>query len=903
MAGGDHQDDGELTPEGIRHAVTVADMGRILRQLRRRDARSRGDSQLTYRELAAKTGWAHGVIGDYFSGRTLPPTDRFDVLVSLLGATQHELGGLATARDRVEEKKRHSKHSSGTRKAAPDQLPAPANGFVGRDDLLAQADEFLSDGAAHTGTRIMIFCGTAGVGKTALALQWARRIESGFPDGSLYVDLRGFGGGEPVPPEAALIGFLRCLGAADHELAAGTAELAARFRSLVTGRRMIIMLDNARSAEQVRPLLPGTASSLVLVTSRDHLAGLVARDGAVRFMVPLLPAQDALRLLANLTGKLAAQDPAADEALIDRCARLPLALRIAAELATRHPSAGIAGLVTELDRAQRSLDLLDAGGDTETAVRQIFSWSYHGLSPQTAASFRAVGLFPGTHFEVAAVAALAGTTTGSAQSQIAELVSKSLVEQQVSGRYTLHDLLRAYAAELAVDDPQLGETALARLHEHYLVACGEAVSAVYPAESPTLTSEMAPDAALAWLDAELPTIVTLSNRPEFAVRASQTLWPYLDRRGRYPEAMAIHGNALAAARARGDTGDEAAALGELGQANARLGRYGQALEQLHLALDLSRGAGDETRAATTLNSISIAYSRLGHCEEAIDHLGQALALHRKLGNRVAEGKALSNLGIEYAQIGRYQEALDHFTLALDIARESGDRYGQGNAHNNVGLVSCWLGRYEHALRHHHAGLACARDSGDHAGQGRVLANLGVAHTRIGDHGEARECLNAAMRIHQEVGDRAAESEALTYLGDLSQAKGDYEAALRHHEQALSVAQEIGYQHVQASAHNGAGRALCALDRHAEAQRCFDAGLRAADQANDRLQRAHALAGIARTRCRNGDPARAREPWQLASAIYAELGVPERHELLHHRDGAATDVSLLDKHPGDRDVAR
>ncbi|HZM76901.1 MAG TPA: tetratricopeptide repeat protein [Candidatus Limnocylindrales bacterium] len=913
MTGGDPLDGGELTPEGVRSAATVADIARILRQLRRRDARGRGDSQLSYRELAAKTGWAHGVIGDYFSGRTLPPTDRFDVLVSLLGATPQELGALATARDRVEEKKRHLKHFGGTGSAAPHQLPAPAHGFVGRDTLLARADEFLSQKGAQNGTRIMIFSGTAGVGKTALALQWARRVESGFPDGSLYVDLRGFGGAEPVTPEAALIGFLRSLGAAEHELAAGAAELAARFRSLIAGRRMIIMLDNARGAEQVRPLLPGTTSSLALVTSRDHLAGLVARDGAHRLMVPLLPAPDALRLLGSLTGRLVAQDLPAAAQLAERCARLPLALRIAAELATRHPSEGIAGLVTELDRAQRALDLLDAGGDTETAVRQIFSWSYRGLSSQTAACFRALGLFPGAHFEIAAVAALAGTTAAQARRHVTELVSKSLVEQHLPGRYTQHDLLRAYAAELAADDPQLGETATGRLLEHYLRACGEAVTAVYPAESASREATMAPEAALAWLDAELPTIVTLSADLDFASGASQALWPYLDRRGRYPEAMAIHGNALAAARARGDTGLEAAALGELGQANARLGRYGQALEHLHLALDLSRGAGDLARAATTLNSISIAYSRLGRGQEAIEHLRQALALHRELGNRVAEGKALSNLGIEFAQIGRYREALDHFTLALEIARESGDRYGQGNAHNNLGLVSCWLGRYEDALRHHHDGLACARDSGDHAGQGRVLANLGVAHTRIGDHGQALACLEAALRIHREVGDRAAESEALTYLGDLSQATGDHEAALRHHELALAVAQEIGYRHVQASARNGAGRALCSLDRYAEAERCFDAGLRLADEAHDRLQRAHALAGMAQTRWRGGDPERARGLWQRASAIYTELDVPERHtvrdelRVLPHRDGGAATPgsslgSLFEQHPGDGDVA-
>ncbi len=868
--------------EEIQAADTIEELAHLLRQLRRREARGRGDSQLSYRELAARTGWAHGVIGDYFSGRTLAPTDRFDVLVNLLGATAQEVGALATARDRIEENRRKTRHHSGGQAVALQQLPAPVPGFVGRAAEMAQAERLTLQGLTDDHTQVILFCGTAGVGKTALALHLARRLAGRFPDGSLYVDLRGYGPVQPLAPQAALAGFLRSLGAAEPELVAEVGELSARFRSLIAGRRMIIMLDNASDAQQVRPLLPGDSAGLVLVTSRDQLAGLVARDGARRVPVEALAPAEAVELLGNLIGDRIAGDPAAAQALAARCARLPLALRVAAELAIRRAPQAIDELVAELDTAPRALDLLEAGGDAETAVRQIFSWSYRHLSPEAARSFKALGVFPAADFEPAALAALAGVTEQQARQHAGELAGQNMLTMRGGGRYAIHDLLRAYAAELVSYDDELSRQAVPRLLAHYLSACANAVTAVYPGERPPAGAQphIDPAAALSWLDSELSTLVALSHHcldsANFDVAAgfSETLWPYLDRRGHYPEAIAIHGNAVEATH--GDPRRQAAALGELGQAHARQGRHHEALHHLRQALALSRAAGDQAREATTLNSIAIACSRMGHSEQAIDHLKLALAKQRLLGNHISEGKVLSNLGIEHAQLGRLQPALHYFEQAWQIAEKTGDHYGKGNAHNNSGLVCCWLGRYEEALAHHEQALICARETGDRCGEGRVLGNLGLCHIKVGDYPLAKEYLQAALVIHEQIGDRAGEADALCYLGELSQATGAYTVALAQHRQALALAQEIGYQHGQSPAHRGIAEALAAQGRLQEASHSLAAALESAQRTNDRRQQAHAAAAMARLYHQTGEPGPARRLWRQAAAVYTELGLPEQH---------------------------
>ncbi|ONI92319.1 hypothetical protein ALI22I_04450 [Saccharothrix sp. ALI-22-I] len=314
-------------------------------------------------------------------------------------------------------------------------------GFVGRDAELAELDNLLSTGEAAV---ISAVAGTAGVGKTALAVRWAHRVRERFPDGQLYVDLRGYGPDQPVSPEDALAGFLRALDLEGAAIPQDLAERAARFRTLVARSRMLILLDNARTVEQLRPLLPGGSSCFVVVTSRDALAGLVAREGAHRLDLDRLPSEDAHRLLRELLGDRVDAEPGAARALVERCARLPLALRITAELIRSRPTRGLSEFVDELSGQQGALDLLDADGDPHTAVRAVFSWSYRRLDAVAARVFRLLGLHPGHDADDHAAAALAGVSLRETRRALDMLRRAHLVDQISDGRYQPHDLLRAY---------------------------------------------------------------------------------------------------------------------------------------------------------------------------------------------------------------------------------------------------------------------------------------------------------------------------------------------------------------------------------------------------------------------------------------------------------------------------
>lgn len=889
----------ELTVESIRAAQTAADLGSLLRQLRRRDARRRGDSQLTYRELAAKTGWAHGVIGDYFAGNTLPPTDRLDVLVGLLGASPAETGALATARDRIEEQRRGS--PSGTR-PLPRELPRDVAGFVGRDAELAELDRLLD---AHA---VVVVSGTAGVGKTALAVHWAHRVADRLPDGCLYVDLGGYGPDEPVHPDTALGGFLRSLGVPTADLPPGTAELAARYRTMLAGRRMLVVLDNARTAEQVRPLLPGAAHCVVLVTSRDRLTGLVARDGAVRVDLDLLAPGEADALLLDLIGARAQADPRAVAELARHCVRLPLALRVAAELAVSRPGCALAELVDELGELPKRLDLFDAGGDPATAVRAIFSWSYGHLRAPAARLFGLLGLHPVFDVDEQAAAALIGLDARAARRQLDELAGAHLLEQQRPGRYRMHDLLRAYVAELAGADEQ----ATGRLFDHYLRTSVAAAGVLYAAErtagEPTAGERTAgertagghraaertegesafgtPAEALAWLDAERPNLVAVagaaaeSGLAAHATGLSRALWRYLDSGSHCGEALRLHEHARRAAAGAGDRSGEAAALGELGRVYGRLGRFDEAAGYLRQAL--ATGVTDADRPSV-LNGLAVVYGRLGRFDDAIGHLRQALACYRRTGDTASEGRTLGNLGIVRAEQGDLDSAIAHFEQALGRARTAGDRTGEADALSNLGHAHHLLGRHAEAAEHHTRALAIARENGDRAGEGRMLASLGLAQAKLGQRPEAFGSLRQALRIQRRTGDRSAQAETLSYLADLHHEAGTHHRALARGEQALAIATDIGERGLRARTLNGIGGALLALSRPELARARFEAARDVACEIGDRLQHALALEGVGRCLDVSGQGAEAAENLRRALAILTELGVPEADRVRRHLD--------------------
>jgi DNA-binding SARP family transcriptional activator len=367
----------------------------------------------------------------------------------------------------------------------PRQLPGPVRHFVGRSAELAALTRLLERGT-EPALVVSAIAGTAGLGKTALAVHWAHQVAGRFGDGQLYVDLRGYDPGQPVRPADALAGFLRALGVAAPDIPAGTQERALLYRSLLAGRRVLVLLDNARDAEQVRPLLPGSPSCVVVVTSRDALAGLVASDGAHRLDLDALSPGEAVGLLRALIGERVDADPAAAAALAGHCARLPLALRVAAERAAAvSRDVPLAVLAGELADRQRRLDLLDAAEDPRTAVREVFSWSVRYLDDGAARAFRLLGLHPGTGFDAYDVAALTGSTLRHAGRLLDRLARAYLVQWAGPGRYGMHDLLRAYAAEQAAErDSEAGRrAALTRLFDHYLATAAAAAGTLYPADT------------------------------------------------------------------------------------------------------------------------------------------------------------------------------------------------------------------------------------------------------------------------------------------------------------------------------------------------------------------------------------------------------------------------------------
>jgi DNA-binding SARP family transcriptional activator/tetratricopeptide (TPR) repeat protein len=740
----------------------------------------------------------------------------------------------------------------------PRQLPGPVPQFIGRDQELAALTQLLEH-AAHAAPATVVISaigGTAGVGKTALAVHWAHQVADRFPDGQLHVNLRGYDPDQPVTAADALAGFLRALGVEGQDIPAEKDERAARYRSLLVGRRMLVVLDNAGSAEHVRPLLPGTPACMVVVTSRDALTGLVARDGATRLDLDLLPSADAVRLLRTLIGSRANADPAAATELATRCARLPLALRVAAELAVTRPAASLADLASELADGQRGLNLLDAGGDPRTAVRAVFSWSYRHLDADATRAFRLIGMHPGADLEPYAAAMLIGTTVEQATQMLNLLARAHLIQPGAPGRYAMHDLLRAYARELAaVHDGEDGQHAsLTRLFDHYLQTAASAMDTLVPAERHRRPRIPLPDAprqpmteasvAREWLDAETANLIAVATHtarlgwPTYAIRLAATLSRYFEMSGRYSEAIIIHGHAREASLQTGDRAAEATALTNLGAIRYQQGRYEQGATHLQQALAVFRETGNRDGEARALGNLAVIGQQQGRYEQAATYHEQALAVFREIGNRDGEASALGNLGAIGQQQGRYQQAVIHHQQALALFRESGNRDGEALALGSLGATYCQQGRYQEATGHLQEALALFRESGNRYREAHTLADLGIVDQQQGRYRQATEYHQQALTMCREIGDRNGEAIALNGLGEVFLSAGRSHDARVQHTTALSVAQDIGYKHEAARAHKGLGHAWEAAGEHGEA-------------------RAH---------------------WEQALAIYAELGAPEVEEI-------------------------
>jgi tetratricopeptide (TPR) repeat protein/transcriptional regulator with XRE-family HTH domain len=782
----------------------------------------RVDAGLSQEELANRSGLSVRTVSSLERGSTRTPHPR---TIRMLGQT---LGLPAKACDELIAAFRAGSHGGSaatspepappagtTGFVVPRELPGLTRHFVGREEELAALSAFADQAPGRAPGPVVISAigGTAGVGKTALALRWAHQMSGRFPDGQLYVNLRGYGPGEPMTAGEALAGFLHALGVPGPDIPAQTEQRAARYRGLLSGRRVLIILDNACASGQVRPLLPAAPGCVTLVTSRDTLAGLVARDGAQRVDLDLLPMADAVGLLHALIGSRVDAAPGAAAELASRCSRLPLALRVAAEIATMYPGRALTDLTSELEDQQQRLDVLDAGQDEDTAVRAVFSWSYRYLEAGTARAFRLAGLHPGPDLDRYAAAALLGTTAARAGRLLDVLARGYLIQPTCAGRYAMHDLLRGYACELAAshDGEQERRRALTRLFDYYLQTAATAMAVLRPAERTTLDAARpveaqaaivpgpidSPAEALTWLDAERACLLDAveyaveNGWPGHASRMANVLLWYLDGRGYFPEAVIVHGHGRRAARQLADRAAEARALMALGVVAIRQGRYQDGTSHYQQALALSRQAGDTSGVARAGCGLGIIHRIQGRYPQAISRLQQALDLYRAQGDSAGAVLPLGNLGIVAQRQGRYPQAADHLQQAVDLARQAGNLDGMAEMLSELGVVALSQGQPRRAARLHRQSRSVYRKTGNRTGEVHALNGLGEALLATGRPGDAQAEFAAALGLASRTGLRSQQARAHRGLGQARYALGEPGHACRHWQEALAICAELG----------------------------------------------------------------------------------------------------------------
>lgn len=700
--------------------------------------------------------------------------------------------------------------------AVPAQLPADVTAFIGRAGELAELDRL----ARRSGEEPVIACltGTAGAGKTATAVHWGHRSRDRFPDGQLYLDLCGYDPGEPMPATDALAVLLTALLPPGTEIPLRPAERAARFRTEVAARRMLVVLDNAATVEQVRPLLPGTPAAVVVVTSRDSLAGLVALHGAHRVEMDRLPAADAIALLGRLIGDRVTAAPEAAAALAERCVRLPLTLRLAAEHAVSRPGTPLARLVGELRAAQHALDVLSGGSDRRAAVRAVFSWSLRQLIPAANHAFAALGRHPAPLVDAYALAALAGCPLAEARRLLDVLVRAHLVHAAGPDRYGMHDLLKAYAAELGGDFDE--HTALDRVYRYYFATVSAAMDRLYPGEAHRRPSVAAPagpvpafagaDAAREWLDAELPTVQALVAHaatrgcPRHAVTLPALLFRYLD--GHHEAAaLAINAHAQAAAHATGDRAAEANARIALGGVHNQAGRGEAAAAEMWTAHALYAEVGDLLGQGRALGNVGLIEESAGRYLPATGYYTRALSLFARVGDTSGRAHFLTRLGTVEVRTGRTTAGHHHLRQAMELHGRAGHRFGEAWVMIGLGELAAGQGRPAEAVRLHTeaAGLFGRLGHGD--SEAWAVDGLGRAEATSGHAVEAAGHHRRALDLFRRNGDRAGEAWALNGLGEACQACGYPETAAGHHTSALAVATRTGCHDQIARAHHGIAR--------------------------------------------------------------------------------------------------
>ncbi|HEX6356409.1 ATP-binding protein [Actinophytocola sp.] len=871
-----------------RRVTDLDALARELDLLRRRAATGTRKGRISLTDLATRVGLPRSTVHTYVTAATLPAADVLDRIVIALGASPAEQAQWSEVWYRVARQLHDQRRSpSPATQSTPRLLPLDIPGFTGRRDALTELDTLLTpDGGAVV---ISAVAGTAGVGKTALAVHWAHRVAGRFPDGQLFVNLRGYDPREPVRPVDALAWFLRALGVPPGQVPAELDEAALLYRSLVASRHVLVVLDNAGSAEQVRPLLPGAAGCAVLVTSREDLRGLTALDGARPVRLDTLPEADSLALLARMVGadRLDGERSAAAE-LAALCGHLPLALRIVGAHLASHPKRSIDAYARDLARGDR-IDMLAIPEDPRAAIRTAFDLSYRTLTSRQGRLFRALGMVPGPDFTASAAAAVARCPVREAEQDLDRLATAHLVSAHPAGRYACHDLLRLYATERAEAEESAADrdSALLGLLTHYLHTADAARRSLYPHQlrvplpppppEPAITEFTDAASALRWLEAELLNLTAAirhaadTGRTREACLLADTLRGYFPGRGHTAEWFAVATTALRAAVAEEDPWLLTSAHLSLADAHAAIGQYTPAIEHSTTARTFAVKAGWADGESTALSRLGVSQRETGRLRDATACFRHVLEIDTRLGSRHKQVIDLMHLGVLHAMLGDLEEAAEFFRRAHGLGQEVQSPANIAMVLQCLGNVHRYLGRLTDAVGYLTDALAISRTINERGKQAGILDSLAGAHTDAGRHEDAVAYATQALTLAREVGARQTEVAVLATLGTINHAQGKHEESVRNHTNALTLATTLGHLSGQLDALIGLAGVRTHLGDHSTARTDATRALALARRTSHHLQEGQALTALADNALATGDAEQAAALAREAITVHDQTG--------------------------------
>ena len=853
------------------------DFAGLLRELRM-------EARLTQEELAEAAELSTRTVSDLERGvNRRAQKDTARLLADALGLT-----GPVRARFEGAARGRAVPGGAGTgaAAAATRTLPRDIASFTGRQQEL---QDLVGAVAAPGGVvGIHAIGGMAGVGKTAFAVHAAHQLAPRFPAGQIFLPLHGYTPGQrPVDPGEALASLLLTAGVAAGQIPPGLEARMALWRDRLAGQQLLLVLDDAASSEQVRPLLPGAGGSLVLVTSRRHLTAL---EDATAISLDTLPPDQAAALLVRLVGRpgLSPADPAVGE-ITRLCGYLPLAIGMLARQLHHHPAWSLAGRAAELAAAVDRLELMATENLSVTAA---FGMSYADLAPDQQQLFRRLGLHPGTDIDAYAAAALDGTGLTAARRGLEALYDQYLLTELALGRYRLHDLVREHASALAerLDPDRDRDQATARLLDYYQHTAALAEASLsrqartasasvsrMPSAVPALADR---EQALAWARAERANLLacldhaTETGQHARIIALTADIAALLLHDGPWAEALIRHATALRAAQHLGDRPGQANALADLGDVQRATGDYPGAAQPLEEALGIYRDIGDRRGQAHALTNLGIVRLMTGNYPTAARGLEEALGISRDIGDRRGQAHALAELGGVRLTTGDYLGADQALEEALGISRDIGDRLGQAHALTNVGYVRQLTGDQLGAAEALNEALGIYRDIGDRRGQANALTYLFDVRRFTGDQLGATKALNEALDTHRDIGNRLGQAHCLANLGSMRRAAGNYPGAAQVLDEALGIYRDIGDQGGEAEALNevGALHRVCSDLRQAES--CHQQALALARQIGSSWDEAHALAGLGRCALAVGNIATAKDGLRQALEIFQRIGATE-----------------------------